>query len=70
MCVRLRACVYDSQLTACGRAQVMWLDVSMSNETYCSLYGGHRALVDQAVLNSWRRGDLKAAIVQSTPAAP
>jgi len=44
--------------------QVMWLDVSMANETYRNLYGAHRALIDEAVFASWSRGDLSCDIVQ------
>ena len=42
--------------------EAMWLDVSMENETYRSLYGAHRALIDEAVFSAWSRGDLKCSI--------
>ena len=44
--------------------QVMWLDVSMANETYKTLYGGHRALIDEAVWGAWARGELPVSIVR------
>ena len=46
--------------------QVMWLDVSMADETYCNLYGGHRSLIDEAVWGAWGRGEMRAGIVQAT----
>lgn len=42
--------------------QVMWLDVSMANETYSNLYGAHRALIDEAVFAAWSRGEFKCRI--------
>ena len=44
--------------------QVMWLDVSMDNQTYRELYGGHRSLIDEAIWAAWGRGELRADIVQ------
>jgi len=46
--------------------QVMWLDVSMSNETYRNLYGAHRALIDEAIWGAWSRGELEAGITKRT----
>lgn len=46
--------------------QVMWLDVSMANETYRNLYGAHRALIDEAVFAAWSRAEFKCSIVEKT----
>ena len=41
----------------------MWLDVAMDNEVYRTLYGAHRALVDEAIWGAWGRGELPASLV-------
>jgi hypothetical protein len=43
--------------------QVMWLDVSLENEKYRSLYASHRELVDGAVFAAWKRTDLGGATI-------
>jgi len=43
--------------------KVMWLDVSMANETYRELYGAHRALIDEAIWGGWARGELSCGMV-------
>ena len=43
--------------------QVMWLDVSMANETYRNLYGNHRALIDEAVFAAWSRAEFQCGMV-------
>lgn len=48
--------------------KVMWLDVSMGEEKYRSLYGAHRALIDEAVWSAWSRGELQCELVAKTPA--
>lgn len=47
-------------------AKVQWLDVTMSNPQYRDLYASHRAMVDDAVWGAWARGELNAAIVDSS----